>query len=86
MRLCIGVKLQGLHRAPPPLSHSRGALMRGGGGPARSGMEPGKAMCDYSWLFTSLERSLVKLPIVGMEPRVRTMINHVGVTNIVRQR
>jgi hypothetical protein len=26
------------------------------GGPARSGMESGKAMCDQSWLFTSSEK------------------------------
>ncbi len=41
----------------------------GGGGPARSGMEPGNAMCDHSWLFTSSAWSLVKHPIVGTEPR-----------------
>jgi hypothetical protein len=47
-------------------------------------MEPGKAMCDHSWLFASSARSLVKLPIVGTEPRVRPVINHIGVTNVVR--
>ncbi len=49
-------------------------------------MEPGKAMCDHSWLFTFLARSLVKLPIVSAEPRARPVINHTGVTNVVRQR
>jgi hypothetical protein len=46
----------------------------------------GKAMCDHSWLFISSARGLVKIPIVGTEPRVRPVINHVGVTNVVRQR
>jgi hypothetical protein len=55
-------------------------------------MEPGKAMCDHSWLFTSSAQSLVKLPIVDVklsivdaEPRARTVINHIGVTNVARQ-
>jgi hypothetical protein len=48
-------------------------------------MEPGKAMYDHSWLFTSLARSLVKLPIVGAEPRASPMINHIGVTNVDEQ-
>jgi hypothetical protein len=47
-------------------------------------MEPGKAMYDHSWLFTSLALSLVKLPMVGMEPRPRPVSNHVGVTNVAR--
>jgi hypothetical protein len=49
-------------------------------------MEPGKAMCNHSWLFTLSVRSLVKLPVVGIEPRVRPVINHVGVTNVPRHR
>ncbi len=28
----------------------------------------------------------MKLPIVGAEPRVRPVIDHVGVINVVRQR
>ncbi len=48
-------------------------------------MEPEKEMCDHSWLFTSSARSLVKLPIVGMEAWARPVINHVGVTNVARQ-
>jgi hypothetical protein len=55
-------------------------------------MELGKAMCDHSWLFTSSAQSLVKLPIVDVklsivdaEPRARTVINHIGVTNVARQ-
>jgi hypothetical protein len=47
-------------------------------------MEPGKAMCDHRWLFTSSARSLVKLPIVSTEPRARPVINHVRVTNLAR--
>jgi hypothetical protein len=47
-------------------------------------MELGKSMCDHSWLFTSAARSLVKLPIVEAETRVRRGINHVGVTNVAR--
>jgi hypothetical protein len=47
-------------------------------------MEPGKAMCDHSWRFTSSEQSLVKIPIVCPEPRARPVINHVGVTNVAR--
>jgi hypothetical protein len=50
-----------------------------------SGMELGKAIYDDSWLFTSSERSLVKLPIDGTEPRVRPLINHIDVTNVARQ-
>ena len=42
-------------------------------------MELGKAMCNHSWLFTLSVRSLVKLPIVGAEPRPRSVINHIGV-------
>jgi hypothetical protein len=49
-------------------------------------MEPGKTMCDHSWLFTSSARSLLKLPIVGMEPGARPEINHVVVTYVARQR
>ncbi len=49
-------------------------------------MEPGKAMCDHSWLLISSARILVKLPIVGTEPRVRPVIKHVRVTNVARQR
>jgi hypothetical protein len=48
-------------------------------------MELRKAMCDHSWLFTSLARSLVKLPIVGMEPRARPVISHAVVTIVARQ-
>jgi hypothetical protein len=40
-------------------------------------------MCDHSLLFTSLAQSLVKLPIVGTEPRERPVINHVRVTNVL---
>jgi hypothetical protein len=32
-----------------------------------------------------LAQSLVKLPIVGAEPRARPVINHVRVTNVARQ-
>ncbi len=46
-------------------------------------MDLGKAMCDHSWHFTLSARSLVKLPIVGVEPRARPVIDHVGVTNVV---
>jgi hypothetical protein len=49
-------------------------------------MEPGKAMCDHSWLFTLLAQILVKLPTVSMEPRARLVINYVGVTNVAKQR
>jgi hypothetical protein len=49
-------------------------------------MEPGEGMCDHIWLFTLSAQSLVKLPIVGTESRARPVINHVGVTNVVRQR
>jgi hypothetical protein len=31
-------------------------------------MEPGKAIYDHNWLFTSLAQSVVKLSIVGAEP------------------
>jgi hypothetical protein len=48
-------------------------------------MEPGKAMCDQSWLFKLSVRSLVKLSIVGTEPRARPEINCVRVTNVARQ-
>jgi hypothetical protein len=54
-----------------PTSNLTGALTGHCGGPSRSGMEPGKAMCDHSWLVTLLARSLVKLPIIGAEPRAR---------------
>jgi hypothetical protein len=37
---------------PPPTSNFTGGLtitvLREGGGPARSGMEPGEGMCDHS--------------------------------------
>jgi hypothetical protein len=49
-------------------------------------MEPGKAMCNHSWLFTHCQRDPVKLSIVGTEPRARPEINHFGVTNEARQR
>jgi hypothetical protein len=49
-------------------------------------MEPGKAMCNHSWLFASSAQSLVKLPIVGVEPRARLVINHVRVTNTVAEK
>jgi hypothetical protein len=49
-------------------------------------MELEKAMCDHSWLFTLSAQSLVKLPIVGAEPKARPVINPVGVTNVARQR
>jgi hypothetical protein len=42
-------------------------------------------MCDHSWLFTSLARSVVNLPIVGTEPRARPVISHVEVTNVATQ-
>jgi hypothetical protein len=48
-------------------------------------MEPGKSKYNHSWLFTSSAQSLVKLPIVGAEPRARPVINHVMVTNVARQ-
>ncbi len=38
-------------------------------------MEPGKALCDHSWLFTLSVQSLVKLLTIGMEPRVRSVIH-----------
>jgi hypothetical protein len=49
-------------------------------------MELWKAMCDHSWLFTLWVPSLMKLPIVGTEPRVTPGINHARVTNVARHR
>ncbi len=43
------------------------------------------AMCDHSWLYALLARSLVKLPIVGMDPRARRVINQDRVTDRARQ-
>jgi hypothetical protein len=48
-------------------------------------MEVGKAMYDYNWLSTLSARNLVKLPIVGTEPRARPVINHIGATNVDEQ-
>jgi hypothetical protein len=88
--LCIEVKLQGLHRIPLQ------QLDRGSNWSlcceveedlqGRSGMESGEGICDHSLLFTLSVLSLVKLRIVDAEPRARPMINHVSVTNVVRQR
>ncbi len=87
--MCIGVKLQGLHRAPP--SNLTGALtshcvVRGGGGTCKEWNGTREGMYDHSWLFTSLVRSLEKLSIVNAETRARPVISHVGVTNVARQR
>jgi hypothetical protein len=45
----------------------------------------GEGICDHSWLSTLSVQSLVKLLIVGAEPRLRPVISYIGVTNVARQ-
>ncbi len=68
LRLCIGVKLQGLHRASPS-KFTRALTVHCVARRRRTCKEWNRireGMCDHSWLFTSSSQSLVQLSIVGV--------------------